>query len=475
MSIFEIKPSLQLEHARQCLQEELRNSLLKGKMEGCFCPDAGYIHRIEVSMDKIDPLIWLKNQSHSIKTFWSDREGAFRMAGLGIAHLFMGNFPVDYRSLFSRLNKTLSLSHPDLRYYGGLRFDQSQREDDVWNSFDDYRFVIPRFEVLCKNETAYLACNFEWPQKEDAHTCYEKLSSEIDHLRFIHDYDCDNQKLPAVLARDDIPDWKQWEESVQIVMRLLEQGELQKIVLARKSILTLDRRLDPLLLLCRLAEKNSRSFHFCFQIKGGAAFIGATPELLYSRNHQNIYSEAIAGTRPRRVDPEEDQSVREELLNNDKELREHRWVSGMIRHNLEPICSSFETIAHETLLSLLHVHHLYSRFRGELKESTGDWDILATLQPTPAVGGFPRQISLKKIAQIEPFDRGWYAGPVGWVGKDSAEFTVGIRSALVLGNEISLFAGSGIVEGSHPQKEWEENESKLMNFTELFGNYCSLP
>lgn len=467
-SIFEVKRSRQFEQARQCMQEKLTNLFLKGKKETISCNEES-IQRIEVSLDKIDPLIWLKHQPCPIKTFWSDRKGAFKMAGVGIAHLSRGHFPMDYHSLFSRLNTTLSVSNPNVRYYGGFRFDHPQRVDDVWESFYDYRFIIPRFEILTNGDITHLACNFIWPLKGDAYAQYKQLTSEIDRLDFF--VDNRYQELPLILSRDDIPNWKQWEESVRYAMKMLEQGELQKIVLARKSILTLNRRLDPILLLLRLAAENSRAFHFCFQVAGDIAFIGATPELLYRRNNREIYSEAIAGTRSRKVSPEADKSLGEELLHSDKDLREHRWVSNMIKHSLEPICHSLDTIAHETLLSLPHLHHLYSRFRGDLKESIGDWEILSNLQPTPAVGGFPQQLSLKKIAQIEPFDRGWYAGPIGWIGKESAEFTVGIRSALVLGNAISLFAGAGIVQGSHPQKEWEENESKLMNFTELFENH----
>ena len=73
-----------------------------------------------------------------------------------------------------------------------------------------------------------------------------------------------------------------------------------------------------------------------------------------------------------------------------------------------------------------------------------------------------------KITEMEPFDRGWYAGPVGWISRDAAEFVVAIRSALAKEKALSLFAGSGIVRGSQPEAEWEENENKILNFSRLF-------
>jgi menaquinone-specific isochorismate synthase len=94
---------------------------------------------------------------------------------------------------------------------------------------------------------------------------------------------------------------------------------------------------------------------------------------------------------------------------------------------------------------------------------------LEKLHPTPAVGGFPTDRALRDIARLEPFDRGWYAGPLGWIAKDASQFVVGIRSGLTEGKRLHLFSGAGIVEGSVPEKEWEEIENKISDFVTLFG------
>ncbi|MEZ4744549.1 MAG: chorismate-binding protein [Calditrichia bacterium] len=86
------------------------------------------------------------------------------------------------------------------------------------------------------------------------------------------------------------------------------------------------------------------------------------------------------------------------------------------------------------------------------------------LHPTPAVGGYPKDLALPKISELEPFDRGWYAGPIGWFSKNAAEFAVAIRSGMVYHNKLLLYAGAGIVPGSEPEKEWDELENKISNF-----------
>ena len=115
-------------------------------------------------------------------------------------------------------------------------------------------------------------------------------------------------------------------------------------------------------------------------------------------------------------------------------------------------------------MKLSKLQHLLMKFSGLLKEKTQDSDILESIHPTPAVGGVPSEKASAEIENIENFDRGWYAGPVGWIGKDEAEFAVAIRSGLVFENELYLYSGAGIVEGSNPENEWEEIENKIAGF-----------
>jgi menaquinone-specific isochorismate synthase len=156
------------------------------------------------------------------------------------------------------------------------------------------------------------------------------------------------------------------------------------------------------------------------------------------------------------------------MYESDKDLREHRWVKKMIIDRLTPYCERIEETLDEKLLKLSHVQHLVSEFRADLHSGVRNEQILEALHPTPAVGGYPKKPAVERISQLEPFDRGWYAAPVGWVSQDEAEFAVAIRSALVQKEQLHIFAGSGIVNGSDPKKEWDENRNKAQNFLQLF-------
>jgi menaquinone-specific isochorismate synthase len=122
-----------------------------------------------------------------------------------------------------------------------------------------------------------------------------------------------------------------------------------------------------------------------------------------------------------------------------------------------------------SVLKLHQCQHLRTHIEGILEQDNTDADLLRTLHPTPAVGGLPKEGAVRWIAEAEPFDRGWFAGPVGWIGGDSAEFAVGIRSGLVSDTTLSLYAGAGIVPGSEAEQEWAEIENKLSPFVGILA------
>ena len=87
------------------------------------------------------------------------------------------------------------------------------------------------------------------------------------------------------------------------------------------------------------------------------------------------------------------------------------------------------------------------------------------------MGGYPSNLALDVIREREPLDRGWYAGPVGWIGVNEAEFAAGIRSGLVSGSMIRLYSGAGIVRGSTPPDEWAEIGHKIGGLARVLGLY----
>jgi Isochorismate synthase len=180
-------------------------------------------------------------------------------------------------------------------------------------------------------------------------------------------------------------------------------------------------------------------------------------------------SEAVAGTRGRGDTPEADAALRDELMDSPKERREHAFVQEAIRDELDRLCTSVEAPEAPSDLALAQGRHLHARLTGTLRSGTSTLDLLDALHPTPAVGGVPTDAALGAIRTQEPFDRGWYAGPVGWIGADAAEFAVAIRSGLVRDDRLALFSGAGIVDGSEPEREWDEIEQKIGDFASILG------
>jgi isochorismate synthase len=255
--------------------------------------------------------------------------------------------------------------------------------------------------------------------------------------------------------------------NVEINIPALEEmaaGHYEKVVLARRASLIFNEAVDPVAYLLRLRRMSEETFNFYFQTDRDHAFLGATPERLFKRTGTTIRTEAIAGTRPRGQSVTDEARYAKALLNSEKEIREHRIVVDAIQDTLRQHCRTLEVDRDVQVIQLSHVQHLCKHFVGELDAETGDAELIRDLHPTPAMGGYPTARALQAISELEPFDRGWYAAPLGFVGCDHTEFVVGIRSALIERERVSLYSGAGIVRGSDPEQEWQEIEDKISKF-----------
>jgi menaquinone-specific isochorismate synthase len=427
----------------------------------------GKILRVEVQIPNLEPLSWLSRQTGDIKTYWADREGRFTIAGIGAVETITGDLPIDYPTVFGQLRQNLSPLFPNVRYYGGMGFSQNEWIDPTWKLFGNYRFVVPRFEICTIGTDTFFACNllgnFRSPTWDRELDIVLKELAELDLTQL-----ATSIVPPRQVTRSDNPSFNQWQQNIELALAKFTDLNIDKIVLARQSILTFTTDLHPQLLLLLLQPNNAHSYHFCFQVNPTTAFIGTSPERLYYRQDRLLQTEAIAGTRQRGKSTEIDRQLSEDLQNSAKDLHEHQLVVKNLRSILGELCDSVTIDRGAVILKLNKVQHLYTQCHGLLKSDLTDADILPQLHPTPAVGGFPKHQALKLIQEIEPFERGWYAAPVGWVGYDDAEFAVAIRSGLVDGDRLLLFAGNGIVKGSQPAEEWTEVENKIRHFTELF-------
>jgi isochorismate synthase len=271
----------------------------------------------------------------------------------------------------------------------------------------------------------------------------------------------------AVVAEQ--PDRRTWDRLVGLFAGAVGRGRLDKVVLARRVDVRSPLELDTPNALRRLAAGGPESTIFAFA-RGPRTFIGATPERLVRTEGRAFRSVAIAGTAPRGADPAEDDRLAAALLASEKEREEHAVVAEMLRGSLAPLAERFQIADAPAVLRLRDVQHLVTQVSGMLREEAGLLALGERLHPTPAVGGEPRLPALELIAEHECFERGWYAGPVGWLGVDGdGELMVALRCGLVDGRAATLFAGCGIVADSDPAREWEESVLKLRLVASALG------
>ena len=424
-------------------------------------PGEERITRISVDAGPVDALAWLRDQRSSPRFYWSGRDGETENAAAGAADLQAGDGPEDVGVLGKSLR---TAGEADVRYYGGGRFDPARVAGEEWEAFGAYRFVLPRFELRVEGSGATLSCNLVLPRDGESR---EEILAQIEGMRVPSEGDDD--ALPEPLYREDAPGRRGWDENVGRALSAFSEGRLGKVVLARRAGLDFAEDLDGISLLRELREVTPGCFHFYVEPAPGTAFLGASPERLYKREGRLVKSEAVAGTRPRGASSDDDEDLRDELLGSEKDRAEHGFVRVGIGEALRSLCEELEVEEGVSEMKTASRRHLVSRVRARLRDGVTDAEMLGALHPTPAVGGYPREGAIEDIRRFEPFDRGWWAGPVGWVGADAAEFAVGIRSGLVRGRTLALFSGAGIVAGSTPEGEWAEIEQKIEDFTGAFG------
>jgi isochorismate synthase len=347
---------------------------------------------------------------------------------------------------------------------GGFAFDAGGGADPTWSGFGPGRMVLPRLSWARTPEGAWLTLN--------------SVTSDGSHG--LVPEPGDPEALAALWARivagveaapvplhvslrvvGGAPTAEGWRATVDRYAGAVGRGRVDKVVLARRLDLAADVPVDVGGALRALVAAAPESTVFAIA-RGDAVFLGATPERLVRTEGRDARTVAIAGTAPRGTDPAEDDALAADLLASEKEREEHAVVVRMLRDSLRPLCDSLEIAPAPRVIRLRTVQHLCTDVAARTTDRNGILAMVDVLHPTPAVGGQPRAAALDLIREQEPIDRGWYAGPLGWLDRDGdGEFVVALRSGVVRSGRVSLFAGCGIVADSDPAREWEESRIKL--------------
>ena len=256
-----------------------------------------------------------------------------------------------------------------------------------------------------------------------------------------------------------------FKELVHEAVGIIATSELDKVVLSRDLVMPISQRPDLSDAVSRLHER----YPHCWTYAIGDVF-GASPELLLRAEAGEVSARVLAGTAGRGTDPDVDRAIAEGLAHSHKNRHEHDYAAQSMVERLEPFCEIVEADSEPFSLALPDLWHLATDVRGKLKPGVSLLDVIAELHPTAAVAGTPRLRAQQLIAELEPYDRAGYAGPVGWLSSDgSGELAIALRGGVIEQDQIRAFAGCGIVEESDPQAELDETELKFRAVRHAFS------
>lgn len=427
---------------------------------------------ITVPVEGIDPAAWVfgARLASDFWFCWEQPDRGFALAALGNAAEFRSRGEDRFRetgedclALLGRAKVTIPAgAGPGAGpvFTGGFAFAPDGGASGIWSSFAPALMRLPEISICREGDVMHLTVNaLTGPGMDPAETL-ARTEARLAGLRNV-----DLPMLePSQTGRVDIRGARapgEFERSVAAATERIATGDLAKVVLAREVVVTAPSAHDPATVFGALREVFPSCFCFCVGTPE-AAFIGASPELLIRRSGASASTVALAGSTRRSSDPAVDDHLGEQLLRSDKNRREQEIVTRRIVRSLRPLSVWVEQAPEPTVIKVANIQHLGTPIVAQLAEPRSALELAGLLHPTPAVGGEPWPIARATIDELEQMDRGWYAGPVGWMdATEDGEFCVALRSAVLRNRDAHLFAGVGVVAGSDPAAELAETEIKL--------------
>lgn len=352
---------------------------------------------------------------------------------------------------------------------GGFGFADVPARTPVWRGFEDADVVLPALLLTITPEGTWLTASHVLSPGETADATATSLASWWGGLVESADASPRVSPRPSLRLAASRPGAAEWRASVSRLAGAVGRGRLDKVVLARQVDLVAESAIDVPAVLDRLQATAPESTLFAIA-RGARTFLGATPERLVSLDGRRLRSVAMAGSTRRGEDAAADERLAAELLASDKEREEHAVVVDMLRATLAPLTDELAIASVPHVEQLHHLQHLVTPVEGRLREPSSVLRFAELLHPTPAVGGMPRDLALELIAEEEAHERGWYAGPLGWLDRSGdGELVVALRSGVVEDRTATLLAGCGIVADSDPEREWQESTTKLLALGSALG------
>ncbi len=406
-----------------------------------------------------------------------DRDG-FALGGVGSAHEAVSRGPRRFADLVeecSAVTRGRIADEPEGLpagagpvWTGGFAFASEGAQAAEWSSFPPALLVLPELSLLRTGDSVWLTLCAMTAGASDRDEILLRLERRLAsmHEKPLPLVDPHPRTATGILS---VTPPSAYEAAVATATERIAAGQLEKVVLAREVAVEAHAAHDPAALFGALRESFPSCYSFCVGSPEGA-FLGASPELLVRRRGASVATVALAGSARRSADPAVDDHLGEQLLQSEKNRGEHEIVARRIARKLSPRSVWVEADSEPLLVKVANIQHLGTPVHAQLADPLSAVELAALLHPTPAVGGEPAEVAEALIAELEDIDRGWYAGPVGWMdATEDGEFCVALRSALLRDRVAHLFAGAGIVADSEPAAELAETELKLQALLPLLS------
>jgi isochorismate synthase len=410
-------------------------------------------------VDESDPLDLFAGSQQPLRFYWEHPASAASVVGLGAAARVEAGGASRFRDASAQADALwagVEIEGAAPRWagpllVGGFGFDDAAAPtSERWRGFPPARLFLPQDLIVRRDGEAWGLTAAPARATPRPPALALPGSSE------------DPACAPAFRAAPDhrLGDYR---AQVERALEAIQGGEFEKVVVARSCTVSGRAPHDPVALLRALRSHHPGCVIFALAF-GDACFLGATPEPLVRLARRRVFTAAVAGSAPRGRSPEEDARLGRALRESKKDHEEHALVVRSLRAALQDLCDPLSIPEAPTLLCTEGIQHLHTPVEGVLRDGVGIsiLELVSRLHPTPAVGGSPRRPALRWLRQHEELDRGWYAGPIGFLGpRGEGEFAVALRSALMRGHEATFFAGAGIVADSDPDAELAETRLKL--------------
>jgi len=330
--------------------------------------------------------------------------------------------------------------------FGGFPFDPNNLKEKIWSELESGYFILPSilFKRIGSKTQVVLTIRKEAATTRSLLKDFSYLDSLVSEL-----LEGKEQSANVLVSSEElaVPTFLHNVDDARKEI-IHKATSLKKVVLARQ--LAIHGSFQSITqILHRLAEQQPQTYLFLLA-SNQLAFIGATPERLIQGTKSHFMTAGIAGSAPRGSTMQEDDEIGKELLKDSKNTQEHGIVAQRLEDQLANIVAGDVAVSSRRLLKNRDIQHLAMTFSGERKQGVSLIDAVELIHPSPALGGEPQRLALQWIKDHEPFGRGLYGAPIGWVDpiEDVGEFAVGIRSGILTETEGILYAGCGIVADS---------------------------